>query len=239
MPATLEEWKVLPHGPLEEVNCDIWTVVGEIRMPLTHFPRRMTVVRLGDRRLVVYNAIALGEPEMRRIEAFGTPSFLIVPNDHHRLDAHVWKQRFPEMRVIAPPGSREKVEEAVPVDSTEGDFGDPDVILVTVSGTGRREVALEARKGDGLTLVLNDVVGNIRDSHGLGGWLLRRMGFAGDEPHVPGPVRMNMIEDKAALRGQLLRWADRDGLKRILVSHGAPIEDDPSGALRGLAEALA
>ena len=238
MPATLEEWKVLPHGPIEKVNDDIWTVVGEIRMPLMDFPRRMTLVRLRDRRLIVYNAIALDEAEMRRIEAFGTPAFLIVPNDHHRLDAFVWKQRYPDIQVIAPPGSRAKVEEAVPVDSTEGDFGDPDVILVIVSGTGQREAALEARKPDGLTLILNDLVGNIRDSHGLGGWMLRRLGFAGDEPHVPKPVRMNMIEDPAALRGQLLRWADRDGLKRILVSHGAPIEDDPGGVLRGLAEAL-
>ena len=63
-------------------------------------------------------------------------------------------------------------------------------------------------------------------------------GFAGDEPHVPAPVKLAMIEDKAALRDQLLRWAERDGLKRILVSHGEAITDDPGGALRDLAAAL-
>lgn len=238
MSQTLEEWKVLPHGKLTQVNDDILTVVGEISMPLMNLPRRMTLVRLIDGRLVVFSAIALDEEEMRTIEAFGTPAFLIVPNDHHRMDAAIWKERYPRLRVIAPEGSRTKVEDVVPVDATEGDFGDSGVVFVTVPGTNLREAALEVNRGDELTLVLNDIVGNIRDEHGLGGWLLRRMGFAGDEPHVPGPVKFNMIEDKAVLREQLLRWAERGTLKRILMSHGEEIVDDPRGALRDLAAAL-
>jgi hypothetical protein len=238
MSRALEEWKVLPHGKLSRVTDHILTVVGEIRMPLTRLPRRMTLVRLRDGRLVIFNAIALDEDEMREVEDFGTLAFLVVPNDHHRMDAGIWKHRYPRLQVIAPEGSRKKVEEVVPVDSTEPDFGDPDVVFVTVAGTDRREAALEVDGADGLTLVLNDIVGNIRDEHGLGGWLLRRMGFAGDEPHVPGPVKLNMIADKAALREQLLRWAERKSLKRILVSHGAEIGDDPQGALRDLAAAL-
>jgi len=238
MPATLEQWKVLPHGRLTDVTEAIWTVVGEIEMPLMTLPRRMTLVRLRDGRLVIFNAIALDEEEMRRIERFGTPAFLIVPNDHHRMDAKAWKLRYPQLRVIAPAGSREKVEEAVPVDATEGDFGDPAVNLVTVPGTGLREAALEVEGDDGLTLVLNDIVANIRDEHGFGGWMLRRMGFAGDEPHVPAPVKLNMIESKSALGAQLLRWADRDKLRRVLVSHGAEIDEDPRKALRALAAAL-
>jgi hypothetical protein len=238
MTRTLEEWTVLPHGRLVAVDDDMLTIVGEISMPLMKLPRRMTIARLRDRRLVIFNAIALDEEEMDRIESFGTPAFLIVPNDHHRMDAKIWKDRYPSLRVIAPAGSREKVADVVPVDATEGDFGDPDVTLVTVPGTDRREAALEVRGGDGLTLVLNDVVGNIRDAHGFGGWMLKRMGFAGDEPHVPGPVKRAMIEDKAALRAQLLRWADEPNLKRILVAHGEEISDDPRGALRELAASL-
>ena len=238
MSRTLEEWKVLPHGKLTRVNDDILTVVGEIGMPLMTLPRRMTLVRLRDGRLVIFSAVALDEDEMRRIEDFGTPAFLVVPNDHHRMDARIWKDRYPNLEVIAPEGSREKVEEVVPVDATEGRFGDPGVTLVTVPGTDGREAALEVEGADGLTLVLNDIVGNIRDEQGFGGWLLRRMGFAGDEPHVPGPVKLAMIASKSALRDQLLRWADRKSLKRILVAHGDEIGDDPRGALRDLAAAL-
>jgi hypothetical protein len=47
-----------------------------------------------------------------------------------------------------------------------------------------------------------------------------------------------MVDDKAALRAQFLRWAGRETLRRILVSHGETIEQDPRGALRDLAAAL-
>ena len=238
MTKTLETWDVLPHGKLTTVGEDILTVVGEIKMPLMTLPRRMTLVRLRGRRLVIFSAIALDEDEMRRIEDFGTPAFLIVPNDHHRMDAAIWKQRYPDLTVIAPEGSRAKVEEVVPVDATAGDFGDARVTFVTVPGAEAREAALEVEGADGLTLVLNDVVANIHGEHGLGGWLLRRMGFAGEDPHLPAPVRRNMVDDKAALRAQFLRWAEREGLRRIIVSHGETIEENPRGALRDMAAAL-
>jgi hypothetical protein len=37
----------------------------------------------------------------------------------------------------------------------------------------------------------------------------------------------------------LLSWAEIDSLKRILVSHGDPIEDNPRQTLRQLAASLA
>ena len=199
----------------------------------------MTIVRLRDSRLVIFNAIALDEDEMRAIEDFGRPAFLIVPNDHHRMDAKIWKERYPAIRVVAPEGAREAVEKTVPVDAIEGDFGDPDVLFVTVTGTDKRESALEVRGPDGLTLVLNDIVGNIRNASGFGGFFLRLMGFAGKEPHVPLPIKFSLIKDKAAVARQLRQWAELPSLKRVLVSHGSMIVDDPSGALRKLAASLA
>jgi len=37
----------------------------------------------------------------------------------------------------------------------------------------------------------------------------------------------------------LLQWTEMDSLKRILVSHGEPIEANPRQTLRALAESLA
>ena len=238
MSATLTKWKVLPHGRLTAIEDDILTVVGEITMLVGKLPRRMTVVRLRDRRLVVFSAIALDEHEMRALEDFGEPAFLIVPSDHHRLDARIWRDRYPAMQVITPPGARDKVEKTVMVDATDVDFGDPDVSFITVPGTSGHEAALEVSGPTGTTLVLNDIVGNIRDSSGVSGWFLRLMGFAGDEPHVPLPVKAAMIDNKAALAGQLRQWADLPSLKRIVVSHGETIDLDPRGALRELAKTL-
>jgi len=136
------EWKVLPHGKLTEIEPDLLTVVGELHMPLADLPRRMTVVRLTGRRLVFFSAIALDEDEMAALAAYGEPAFLIVPNDHHRLDAKIWKQRFPALQVVAPEGARDKVAEAVAVDSVRPDFDDRNVLFVTVPGTRGHEAAL-------------------------------------------------------------------------------------------------
>src|SRR6266404_9421847 len=91
MTKPLQKWKVLPHGKLKQIGDNILTVTGDIHMPLMDLPRRMTVVRLIDSRLVVYSAIALDEDEMAELEAYGHPAYLIVPSDKHRLDAKIWK----------------------------------------------------------------------------------------------------------------------------------------------------
>jgi hypothetical protein len=232
------QWTVLPHGKLSEIDPNILTVIGDIEMPIGHLPRRMTVVRLADSRLVIYSAIALDEDEMIALEAYGRPTFLIVPNDIHRLDAKIWKDRYPSMEVIAPEGSRTKVEEVVRVDTTTPQFNDPSLRFVTVPGTRGRESALEVTTSNGATLVLNDLVGNIRHDSGFSNWLLRVAGFSGDEAQIPRVVKLSLIEDKKALRAQLLQWAEMPSLRRILVSHGSAIEESPSETLRELAESL-
>jgi hypothetical protein len=239
MPKSFEQWKVLPHGKLTQVDEGILTVTGDLRMPLADIPRRMTVIRLADRRLVIFSAISLDEDQMHELEAYGRPSFLVVPNDHHRLDAKAWKERFPSLQVVAPEGARKKVEEVVPVDSTDPRWDDANVQFVAVPGTRGRESALLVRTPNGTTLVLNDVVGNMPGESGFGGWFLRKMGFAGDEPHIPRPVKLLMVDDQAALRQQLLQWSEIDSLRCILVSHGLPIEQHPRQTLRDLAASLA
>lgn len=234
-----ENWNVLPHGKLTPIDDGMLTVEGRIKMPLMDLPRRMTVVRLHDSRLVVWSAIALDDAAMATFEAFGRPAFLVVPNDHHRLDAKAWKNRYPELKVIAPEGAREKIADVVAVDTTSPDFGDPGVTFVTVPGTRAHEAALVVRRERGTTLVLNDLVGNIRAASGIDGWLLRLAGFAGDDAQIPRVVKMALVKDAADLRAQLLEWAELPGLRRIIVSHGDPIESEPQRTLRDLAASLA
>ena len=239
MSRPLQQWKVLPHGKLSEVDENILTVTGDIRMPMMSLPRRMTVVRLNGSRLIVFSAIALNEDEMTRLEAYGRPAFLIVPSDKHRLDARPWKNRYPAMQVVAPEGARAKVEDVVPVDTVAPEFDDPNVQFVAVPGTRGHEAALVVRTPNGTTLVLNDLVGNIRSEPGSRSWLLQLAGFAGKEAQIPRVVKMVMIKDANALRAQLTQWAEIESLRRILVSHGSPIEENPRQTLRDLASSLA
>ena len=238
MTAPLESWKVLPHGQLTEVDDNVWTVTGTIHMPVGAFERRMTVVRLRDGGLVVYSAIALDEPQMAKLDSLGRMAWLVVPGDDHRLDAKPWLQRYPTMHVAAPAGAREKALEVVPVESTSPDFGDTNVQWVSVPGTREHEAALVVRGAKGTTIVVNDLIANLRHEHGFTGWMLRLMGFAGDEPHIPGVRRLAMVKDSKALAEQLLEWSEIADLRCVLVSHGEPIVDAPRAELRRLSESL-
>jgi len=238
VPAILEKWQVQPHEGLTQVDDGILTVAGEIAMPIGNFPRRMTVVRLSDDRTAIFSAIALDEDEMARVEAMGRPSFLIVPSDHHRLDARIWKQRYPDIQVIAPPAAREAVEEAVPVDATEDIMADHQVRLIVVPGTGGHEAALEVRRDSGLTVVVNDVIANVAHPHGVGAQIMARLfGFGVHAPQVPRSVRHG-LDDKPALAGQFAAWAADPSLRRVIVSHGDVIERHVADVLRTLADAI-
>jgi hypothetical protein len=234
MTAPFKVWTVLPHNKLARVNDRIFTVVGELKMPLLELPRRMTVVRLTSGDLVIFSAIALQEPEMDELEALGRPSFLIVPSERHRLDAPSYARRYPNITVVAPRGGAEKIGEVVRVGTSAPEFGDASVRYVELAA----DSALEVEGDDGLTLVVNDLIGDIHGESGLGGWLLRVMGFAGEDPHVPAPVKLTLGKHKSEVARQFRRWAERDDLRRIIVSHGDTIEKNPRAVLRTLAASL-
>ena len=233
-----KEWKVLPHGQVKTIDDRLVTVEGDIPMPLGKFPRRMTVVGLSRNRSAIFSAMALNEPAMRRIEEVGKPSFLIVPNGHHRIDARPWKQRYPKLKVLCPPGAKKSVSEAVPVDSTDDILGDEDVQFVVVKGTHKAEAALVVRRKDGTTLVANDVIANVRHPRSLGAKIMARLfGFGVKRPQVPRVVKRFMVEDKRKLATQLREWSEIPGLRRIVPSHGDVIEW-PATALEKMAQEL-
>lgn len=238
MTAVHDSWEVLPHGPVTLLDDGILTVTGAIPLPLVELERRMTVVRLADGSTVIYSAVALDEEAMTRIEALGPPRYLVVPGDAHRLDARIYKERYPDLCVLAPPRARDRVEKAVHVDTSEVDFGDPDVTWHVVAGAGGHEAALLVRRASGTTILLSDLIGDLRRKEGFEGWMLHVMGFGGDGPTVPTVERLLMIESKAQLRQQFLDWAAIPDLKRIVMSHGKPIEHGAKEALVDLAGTL-
>jgi hypothetical protein len=234
------EWTVLPHGRLTRIDDNILSVTGNLRMPpMGQVERRMTAVRLNDGRLVIYSAIALREAEMSALERFGTPAFLIVPNPIHRLDAKAWKDHYPNLFVIAPAGARARVEKVVPVDATVADFGDPAVHFVTVPGTGDQEAALIVETQNGTTLIVSDLIFNLKDRPGVLGWFFKRIGMTGDEPRLPPVVKARLVKDEPLLRAQLERWAQLPNLSRIVIAHGNIIANDAPQVLNRVARSLA
>jgi hypothetical protein len=235
MPKAHTSWKVLPHGPIEKLSPALWRVQGD----LPPVNRVMAIGKRADGTLVVHNGIALGDAEMAEIDAWGKVSTIVVPNGYHRLDAKVFKDRYPDAKVIAPGGARAKVAQVVPVDGTYADAAaDASVELVHLDGTKDREGAMIVRAPGDTTVVLNDAVFNMPHGKGVTGFVLRRLTQSSGGPTVSRISRWLVVADKKAFRAHLERLAELPDLKRVIVSHYETITDGPAETLRRVAAAL-
>jgi hypothetical protein len=211
-------WTVLDHGPIERLAENLWWVQGAL--PGMSLKRTMVIARLSDGRLVIHNGIALEPAAMQDIERWGTPAFLIVPNGGHRLDAPAYKARYPQLRVLTPRGSRERVEQVVAVDGSYEDFPpDAEVRFETLRGVGDAEGAMIVSSQDGTTVVLNDAMFNMdRKRDPLGFFFTTLLGSA-PGPRVSRLSKLVYVKDKRALREEFARYAEIPDLTRVIVAH--------------------
>ena len=107
-------WNVAPHGTLQKLEANLWTVEGAVpNMPLL---RRMTLVRLGDGSVIVHSAICLDDAAQREVDAWGPVRYIVVPNRFHRLDAGAYAERYPDARVVCPDAAQKFVAKKTRVD---------------------------------------------------------------------------------------------------------------------------
>lgn len=230
-------WTVLPHGPIEKLSERLWRVEGQL--PDGPMKRVMTIAKRSDGGLIIHNAIALGAEAMAEIDAWGPVGLIAVPNGWHRLDAKVFRDRYPMAVVASPAGARKKVAEVTPVGATFDELGDdPAVQLHALDGTKQREGVMIVRDGGGTSLVFNDAVFNMPHASGLTGFILRHVTGSTGGPRVSRLTRMFVIADKAAFRAHLERLAGLPELQRIVVSHHETITQAPAQVLRDVAATL-
>jgi hypothetical protein len=226
MAKAFDTWTVLPHSPLEKLTENVWRVEGTMLDGKTR--RVMTLARMRDGRIVIHNGIALEEPLMKEIEAWGTPAVIVVPNGFHRQDAKIYKARYPAAKVYCPRGATKKVAQVVAVDGSYDDAPkDDDVLLAHLDGCKEGEGFLQVRSKDGVTLVFNDALCNMPPMGGLVGFFLAPTGRAS----VPRVMRWLAVKDKGAFGGKLTSLAAIPDLKRVIVSHGALIAEAPGAKL--------
>jgi hypothetical protein len=232
------DWRVLPHGPIEELAENLWRVQGSV--PMMSLKRTMTVARLGDGRLAIHSAIALDEAAMKKLEAWGTPAYLIVPNAYHRMDLPAFKHRYPALAVLTARGSRSKVEKVHAVDGVLEDFpSDDSVRMQPLPGVAEIEGVMVVRSKDGVTVVLCDAVFNMDRKRDPLGFLFTTLLGSAPGPRVSRLAKAAMVKDKAALRAELERLAETPGLVRLIVAHEKVASGpDAAAALRRAATFL-
>jgi hypothetical protein len=237
MSTTPRPWTVSPHGPLEQLDENLFAIEGDVP-GIPGLRRRMTVVRRADGGLLFFNAVPVGEEALARIRALGKPAILVVPQQLHMIDAHAFRERL-GVRVYAPAVARDAVAERVEVDGAFEDIPpDPSVSVLPVAGFRTGEGMAVVQSGSRVSLVVADAVLNVPNAPGLRGGLFRLLGMTGDRPRLPVPVRLRVLRDRRALRAQLEELSRTPGLTRIVPSHGRIVDRDPAGVLREIAASL-
>lgn len=230
-------WPVLPHGPLTALDTDLWIVDGDLpRLPIG---RRMVVIRLGDGRLVIHNAIALDRAGMAALDSLGPIGFIAVPCPTHRMDVARFARRYPDGAVICPPGAHRAVQARVTV-SGHYDLlpADPRLSWELLAGTKDREGVFTVTTSEGATAIFSDAVFNLPDRlPGFGGALIRLLGSTGG-PKVTWLTRRLLVTDRAALADHLRRIARIPSLRRVIPAHGAVMDSDPGPVLARVADTL-
>lgn len=232
MPKCFTSWTVLHHEPIEKHAENLWSVSG--KMPGGN-QRRMTLARRSDGKLVIHNAIALGEDEMKQVEAFGEPGYLIVPNGFHRMDSVIYKQRYPGLEVLCPEGARKKVSQVVQVAGHLDEMPkDANVEVFHLRGMKQTEGAIRVRGADGAGVVFNDTVLNMEPTGGFGGFFMAPTGTLG----VPRFMRWMMMKDGAELKEHLNELAATPGLSHLVPGHGDVLAADAGAQLQQAAGRL-
>jgi hypothetical protein len=230
--------QIFPHGDPQELMPGVWTVTGSLPFPVK---RVMTIVKLADGSLLLHSVIAMSDAGMAKLDALGKPSVVVVPHGGHRLDATFYKERYPDVRVVAPAAARAKIEEVVRVDATSEEALPPlGVRLHAVDGFKNGELAYELDAAGGKVLVMSDAVANRDPVPGVTGWLIAGMagGPKGSRLSVPRMVRMMILADKKAARASLEKLAEIPDVKVLTIAHGRAVTDSVSAALREAASGL-
>ena len=226
------DWKIFPYQPLRSLAPNLWQVPGTLAVGL---PRNMTVYRLPDGRLLLYSVVAMRDEGMDALEALGRPAIMVMPHDRHGMDAPFYKQRYPELRVVAPDPAHPRT---VPVDGDLAELAALGITAYTLPGTSYHEAVLELPIEDGIALCTTELMGNISGLRGLKGALMHLLGPTGGGFGVARMVKWREVRDRQRVRSWLQSLAERPELRMVLVGHGDPVTQDAGAALRHAAEQI-
>jgi hypothetical protein len=226
---------VQAHRQIAKLEDNLWTVDGDIKLPGGTFIRKMAMMRLSDGRVVIHSAILLDDSEMKEIENWGTPAFCIVPNRLHRLDAPLFRNRYPEMKFLCPTASRQRVERVVAI---EGGYEElPSEIEWRTLAIVGDEAVFTQRSGERISLIFGDSLFNAPHFGGPLGIMFRLIGSTGG-PRVTPLSKLILVSNRKELASQYRDLAMSSGLARLIPGHGENINENAAAILRQVADRI-
>jgi hypothetical protein len=229
--------EVFPHTPLRALAPNLWVVQGEF--PAARLPRNMVVYRSPQHELLLHSVVALGEREMRELEALGEPSVMVIPHWDHWAHIAAFKKRYPTIEVVCPSASIDRVSKHLKVEhSCEEYFPRHGVKYYQPPGIYPFEGVLEAPVGEGkVAVIMNDLITNVPHQPGFYGLLLRLTRSTG-RPRVIYIVKRELRVQRERLRAYITSLAERPDIAMVTTSHGECLLTDVAATLVRVAQDL-
>jgi hypothetical protein len=204
----------------------VWLATEPVRIVGMKLTATMTVVRLDGSRLLLHSPVAMTKERRNSVETLGTVAHLYAPNTFHHIWAGEWASAFPEACVHGPSALRKKRRDLRIDRAHDKDpLGDLDRIFdeVHIDGFALEESVLVHRPSR--TLIVADLVHNIgRPAERWTTLYSKAMGFY-DRVALSRVIRWTAFPSLQATRNSLQKLASYS-FERLVVGHGAPIEQD-------------
>lgn len=208
---------------------NIWIADGgEVSVIGFQYPTRMAVIKLSDGTLFIWSPTALTENLRAEIETLGTVQHIVAPNSLHHLFLNDWVTQYPDAKVYAPPGLRQKRQD-INFDADLGDAvpeawaKDMDQVLVrgNVITTETVFFHIESR-----TVLFTDLIQHYGPDH-FTGWraVAAKLDLmTAPHPAVPRKFRIAFTNRKAARTAleHIFTWP----AEQVVMAHGPLIAAD-------------
>jgi hypothetical protein len=226
-------WIILKPTEIKKIEDNLYTVDDVI--PGIHgVNRRMSIVKQKDGSLIFYNAIPLRDKQLEFVNSLGKPVALIVPNHFHLMDADAFSKKL-QIPIFTSQGSLARTNTFCDAQLISALKTDDSIEVLSVDGFATQELTLVVKHASGSTFICADVVANSRHTKGFGGLVMKVIGFTGDTPRLPWPVKKRVGRNLKSVAEFLHNLAAKPDLKRIIPSHGEQFDGDTQRTLKSIA----
>lgn len=190
---------------------------------------RMAAIGIGSGGLLVVSPGAgMGDALWQQVASLGTPRFLLAPNAYHNGGIATWKQRYPEVRVVAHSKAIPRLRKQVPGVEFEELSALSSVLpsgvrLLCPPQAKQGETGVSVKMKDGVGWFLVDNIMNEERIPGGGvGFVMKVVGFKAGL--ITNPFFKHLfLKDTRAYKEWVSAELDRDRPTLFVPSHGTPI----------------
>ena len=225
---------------MRQIHDQLWVHEDSMKLGPTTLPLRMTIVRLTNGGLWVHSPTALSAELKRDVDALGTVSTLVAPNNAHNLWLLEWDSAYPDANVYVARGIPKKLPALADyrfIDAQAQALWSDDLVLENMGGVPFFDESAFLHRAS-KSLIVTDIVQNHRGREHTGfakvmtRLVLEPIGFK--DICIAPPLRFKfMIKDRPAFM-MFINAIQGWDFDRIIVTHGDIIEDDAKGTLARL-----